>query len=112
MAAACLCGVLVAAPETGRFKLEVKTDAPGVRTSTAKAPGLGAAEAEVTRLRLGLDGSRPFRIEGGAVLTPSVESGVRHDAVWIRSCRAARLRSLPPTTMAAGATSWPSAASS
>ena len=79
MAAAGLRGVLVQAPETGGFELAVKTDAMGVRTSTAKAQGLEAEQAEVTRLRLGLEGSRPFRFEGGAILTPSMEIGVRHD---------------------------------
>ena len=79
MAAAGLRGVLVQAPETGGFELAVKTDAMGVRTSTAKAQGLEAEQAEVTRVRLGLEGSRPFRFEGGASLTPSVEIGARHD---------------------------------
>ena len=79
MAAAGLRGELVQAPETGGLALAVKTDAMGVRTSTAKAPGLAAEEAEVTRLRLGLEGSRPLRFEGGAGLTPSVEIGVRED---------------------------------
>ena len=79
MAAAGLRGVLVRAPETGGLELAVKSDALGVRTSTAKAPGLAAEEAEVTRLRLGLEGSRPFRFEGGASLMPSVEFGVRRD---------------------------------
>ena len=80
MAAAGLRGVLVQAPESGGIELAVKTDAMGVRTSTARAPGLEAEEAEVTRLRLGLEGSRPFRIEGGSSLTPSVKIGVRHDS--------------------------------
>ena len=79
MAAAGLRGVLVQAPETGGIELAVKTDAMGVRTSTAKARGLEAEQAEVTRLRLGLEGSRPFRFEGGASLTPSIEIGMRHD---------------------------------
>ena len=79
MAAAGLRGVLVQAPETGGLELTVKTDALGVQTSTAKAAGLEAEEAEVTRLRLGLEGSRPFRFEGGASLTPSVEIGMRQD---------------------------------
>ena len=69
----------VQAPETGGLELAVKTDAMGVRTGTAKAPGLAATQAEVTRLRLGLEGSRAVRFENGAVLTPSVEIGVRHD---------------------------------
>ena len=79
MAAAGLRGVLVRAPETGGLELAVKTDAMGVQTSTAKARGLEAEEADVTRLRLGLEGSRPFRFAGGASLTPSVEIGARHD---------------------------------
>ena len=79
MAAAGLRGVLLQAPTAGGFELAVKTDAMGVRTSTAKARGLEAAEADVTRLRLGLEGSRPFRFEGGASLTPNVEIGARHD---------------------------------
>ena len=55
-----------------------------MRTSTAKARDsdggkLESAEAEVTRLRLGIEGSRPFRLASGATLTPSVEIGVRND---------------------------------
>ena len=79
MAAAGLRGELVRAPESGGFELAVTSDAMGVQTSTASAEGLAAAEAEVTRLRLGLEGSRPFSFEGGASLTPSVEIGARHD---------------------------------
>ena len=83
MAAAGLRGVLVQAPESGGIELAVKTDVMGVRTRTAAVRGgsgkLAAAKADVTRLRLGLEGSRPFRFEGGAALTPSVEIGVRHD---------------------------------
>ena len=40
---------------------------------------LAAAKAEVTRLRLGLEGSRPFRLADGSVLTPSAEIGLRRD---------------------------------
>ena len=79
MGAVGLRGVVVEAPETGGPELAVKTDAMGVRTSTAKVRGLSAAEAGVTRLRLGLEGSWPVRFEGGGVLTPSLEVGVRHD---------------------------------
>ena len=72
-------GVVVAAPEAGGPELAVKADAMGVRTATAKATGMSATEAEVTRLRLGLEGSWAVRFEGGGVLTPSLEVGVRHD---------------------------------
>ena len=38
-----------------------------------------ASEADVTRLRFGLEGSRAFRSGAGAALTPSLDIGVRHD---------------------------------
>ena len=79
MGAVGLRGTVVRAPAEGGFELAVKTDAMGVRTRSASVPGLAGASAEVTRLRLGLEGSRPFRFEGGAELRPSVEVGVRQD---------------------------------
>ncbi|MCY4003431.1 MAG: hypothetical protein OXF33_06995, partial [Rhodospirillales bacterium] len=79
MGAVGLRGTVVEAPAEGGFELAVKTDAMGVRTRSASVPGLAGASAEVTRLRLGLEGSRPFRFEGGAELRPSVEIGVRQD---------------------------------
>ena len=63
--------------------LAVKTDAMIVFTASdaVSGPGgnLAAAEAEVTRLRLGLEGSRPFPLAGGSVLTPSAGIGLRRD---------------------------------
>ena len=50
-----------------------------VRTKADGAPGPAASKAEVTRLRLGLEGSWPFPLEGGALVTPSVEIGLRQD---------------------------------
>ena len=83
MAAAGLRGVLARAPESGGIDLAVKTDVMGVWTTAAAARGeagnLAAAKARVSRLRLGLEGSRPFRFEDMATLTPSVEIGMRHD---------------------------------
>ena len=79
MAAAGLRGVLVEAPEAGGIELALKSDALGVRTSSARGRGLEAEETEATRLRLGLEGSLPMTLEGGASLTPSVEVGARHD---------------------------------
>ena len=79
MGAVGLRGTVVEAPAEGGFELAVKTDAMGVRTRSASVPGLAGASAEVTRLRLGLEGSRPFRFEGGAELRPSVEVGLRQD---------------------------------
>ena len=79
MVAAGLRGVALAAPPGGGPELAVTADATGVRTTTARARGLAAAEGDVTRLRLGLEGSRAVRFENGAALTPSVAVGVRHD---------------------------------
>ena len=63
--------------------LAVKTDAMIVRTASDAVSGAGgnlaAAQAEVTRLRLGLEASRSFPLGDGSVLTPSMEIGLRHD---------------------------------
>ena len=83
MAAVGLRGVVVQPPETGGIELAVRTDAMGVRTRSAAVRGgsgnLAAATAEVTRLRLGLEGSRRFRLADGSMLTPSAGIGVRRD---------------------------------
>ena len=84
MAAAGLRGVLLD-PESGSgFQLTGKTDAMVVQTASgrgrsADGGNLAPARATVSRLRLGLEGSRPIRLSGGATLTPSLEIGVRHD---------------------------------
>ena len=76
-------GVVLKAPPKGGAELAVKSDAMVVRTTSeavrTDTGNLAAAQADVTRLRLGLEGSRAFRFAGGASLTPSVELGVRHD---------------------------------
>ena len=63
--------------------LAAKSDAFAVRTSTDAVSGsagnLEASQADVTRVRFALEGSRPFGLGGDAVLTPSLELGVRHD---------------------------------
>ena len=64
---------------TGGPTLAAKSDAMAVRTSTDAVTGLAASEADVTRVRLALEGSQPVRLVGDAVLTPSLEFGVRHD---------------------------------
>ena len=61
MAAAGLRGVVVEAPAEGGPELAVKTDAMAVRTSSDATQGAGgnlaAATGDVTRLRLGLEGT-------------------------------------------------------
>ena len=61
-----------------------KTDAMAVQTASGRGRGtdggnLEPARATVTRLRLGVEASRPVGLGGGAVLTPGLEIGVRHD---------------------------------
>ena len=84
MAAAGLRGVLVEAPAAGGLELAVKTDGLFVRTASEAAQGRGggmleAARAQVTRLRLGLEGAQAFHVAGGGTLTPSFGLGLRHD---------------------------------
>ena len=74
----------VLAGEDGGSVLALKSDAMAARTSTdavsnATGGNLAAAEGQVTRLRLALEGSHPVRLGASAVLTPSLELGVRHD---------------------------------
>ena len=75
MAAAGLRGNLVDGGRDG-LTLTGKTDALIVQTASdaARGPdggGLAAARASVTRLRLGLEGSRPVSLSGGARFRPS-----------------------------------------
>ena len=76
----------------GGLTLTGKTDAMVVQTASGQGRGsdggnLEAARATVTRLRLGVEASRPILFDpgsgsgagGGATLTPSLEVGVRHD---------------------------------
>ena len=84
MAAAGLRGTVVEAPPEGGPELVVKTDAMAVRTSSEATGGgaggnLAAAEADVTRLRLGLEGTWRGLEIGTGTLVPRLELGVRHD---------------------------------
>ena len=82
MAAVGLRGVALDGGDDG-VSLAVKTDAMTVHTASDAASGasgkLAAAEAELRRLRLGLEASRPFPLGDGSVLTPSAEIGLRRD---------------------------------
>ena len=79
MAAVGLRGVVVEAPESGGPELAVKSDAMVVRTTSDAVQGLEAATAEVTRLRLGLEGSWRVVAGGGGEFVPRLGMGVRHD---------------------------------
>ena len=72
-------GVLVEAPATGGIELAATSDAMVVRTASDEVRGsagsLAASEADVTRLRLGLEGTW----RGLGSIVPTFEIGVRQD---------------------------------
>ena len=71
-------GDVLAPANPGEFRLRLKSDAVWVRTSSdavrTDTGNLAGAEADVTRTRLLIEGSRSF-----CALTPSAEVGVRYD---------------------------------
>ena len=72
-------GVVAEAPAGGGLELSVTSDALVVRTTSEAVRGSGgslaASEADVTRLRLGLEGTW----RGLGTLAPTLEVGARHD---------------------------------
>ena len=72
-------GVVAKAPPEGGLELSLTSDALLVRTTSEAVRGspgnLAASEADVTRLRLGLEGTW----RGLGTLVPTLEVGARHD---------------------------------
>ena len=79
MAAAGVRSELVAPEEAGGPALALESDAMFVRTASDATAELASSEADVSRLRLALDGSWRFLLENGGALTPSLGIGGRHD---------------------------------
>ena len=87
MAAAGLRGALLEAPAEGSGPvLALTSDALWARTASEKTLDLAASASDVTRLRLGLEGSWRMALDGGdagaqsgASLVPKLEVGARHD---------------------------------
>ena len=81
MAAGGARGVFVEPGGGGGPMLAVVTDALWARTASdaAKDGGLAAGQADVTRLRLGVEGGWAVPLGGGGGLTPAIELGLRHD---------------------------------
>ncbi|MCY4331084.1 MAG: hypothetical protein OXC96_00935 [Cyanobacteria bacterium MAG CAR1_bin_15] len=61
------------------LSIATTVDLLAVNTTTAEVDGLAAAEGNVSRLRVGLEATRPVPLANGASLLPSVEMGIRHD---------------------------------
>ena len=77
-------GVVAEAPPEGGLELSVTSDALVVRTTSEAVRGSGgnlaASEADVTRLRLGLEGTwRGLGTAGGGTFVPTLVVGARHD---------------------------------
>ena len=72
-------GALLEADETGGIDLALKADAFYVETEAQAVSNEGGTTADASRVRLALEGSRSFETDGGGVLTPGLELGVRHD---------------------------------
>ncbi len=80
MAAAGARGDVIALPVDGSGPALVLTsDALWARTGSEKTRDLAESESDVTRLRLGLEGSWRASLDDGGHLTPKVEVGARHD---------------------------------
>ena len=77
MAAAGLRGTLAARPDG--LEAAVKADVLYLRMSSLETAELEAAEGRVGRVRLGLEGAKPFALDNGASVAPELEVGVRHD---------------------------------
>ena len=72
-------GALMEAGEAGGLDLALKADAFHVETESEPVSNEGATTGAASRVRLALEGSRAFGTEGGGVLTPGLELGLRHD---------------------------------
>ena len=78
MAAAGARGALLEPGTVGGLTLALVADALWTRTTSDETLGLAGAQADVTQLRLGLEGGWSLSL-GGGELAPTVELGLRHD---------------------------------
>ena len=78
MAAAGLRGELFGDSSGGGPALALISDALWAHTTSSRTLGMMGADASVSRLRLGVEGSWSFALGAGSV-TPKLEAGLRHD---------------------------------
>ena len=79
MAAVGVRGQVLDAGAGDALDMAVRSDALWLRATSDATRKMGAAEADVTRMRFIIDAGRGFTM-GVGTLTPSIEAGVRHDA--------------------------------
>ena len=72
-------GILLAAGEGGGYQLATRADAMLTRMTSDAVGGFAETDAEAHRMRLVLEGTRPFLWPEGQNVTPTLELGVRHD---------------------------------
>ena len=72
-------GALLQPSNPSGLELALRSDVLWMVMDSAAADNLAATEAEASRLRLVLEGSRPVALAGGGMFTPSLEVGLRHD---------------------------------
>ena len=60
--------------------LTTTADALFLKTTSEAVVGLASSEGNISRLRLGLEATRPFPLSNGASLSPSLEVGLRQDS--------------------------------
>ena len=72
-------GEVFSSDELGGFSMTLKSDAFWVRTTSEASNRLERTDAEASRLRFVVQGSRTFSV-GTATMTPSLELGLRTDA--------------------------------
>ena len=61
------------------LELAIRSDVLWVNTGSAATPGMVQTDADTNRLRLVLEGSRPFNVGDGGLFTPTLELGLRRD---------------------------------
>ena len=75
---------LLSPAAAGGLALDLRSDAFWTQTSSdalrsAGAGNLASTRSDANRVRLFLEGERPFALDAGGTLIPSLEVGVRHD---------------------------------
>ena len=82
MAATGARGTVIGTPEASGFGLAMNSDALWLlaRSDKETSGKLVPTSSQLSRLRLGLEGSYRIALDGGGYVTPKLVSGVRHDA--------------------------------